>query len=81
MWWSAARQSGDAVIVSDGDVVFQPLKVRRSGLHEAFDGNVLIYIHKELELDDIVARYPAAHYIHDDKVRILSAVKQIGDSA
>jgi len=72
------RQFGDAVIVSDGDVVFQPLKVRRSGLHEAFDGNVLIYIHKELELEDIAARYPAAHYVLiDDKVRILSAVKQV----
>jgi FMN phosphatase YigB (HAD superfamily) len=71
------RQFGDAAIVSDGDVVFQPLKVRRSGLHEAFDGNVLIYIHKELELDDIAVRYPAAHYVFiDDKVRILSAVKQ-----
>jgi FMN phosphatase YigB (HAD superfamily) len=72
------RQFGDAAIVSDGDVVFQPLKVRRSGLHEAFDGNVLIYIHKELELDDIAVRYPAAHYVFiDDKVRILSAVKQV----
>jgi hypothetical protein len=75
------RQFGAAVIVSDGDVVFQPLKVRRSGLHEAFDGNVLIYIHKELELDDISARYPAVHYVLiDDKLRILSAVKQIWGS-
>jgi FMN phosphatase YigB (HAD superfamily) len=72
------RQSGATVIVSDGDVVFQPLKVHRSGLHEAFDGNVLIYIHKEFELDDIAARYPAAHYVFiDDKVRILSAVKKV----
>ena len=72
------RQFGGGVIVSDGDVVFQPLKVRRSGLHEAFDGNVLIYIHKEFELDDIAARYPAAHYVFiDDKVRILSAVKRV----
>jgi FMN phosphatase YigB (HAD superfamily) len=72
-----ARQLGDTVIVSDGDVVFQPLKIHRSGLHEAFDGNVLIYIHKEFELDDIVARYPAEHYFFiDDKVRILSAIKQ-----
>ena len=71
-------QAGGTVIVSDGDVVFQPLKVRRSGLHEAFGGNVLIYIHKELELEDIAARYPAAHYVLiDDKVRILSAVKQV----
>jgi FMN phosphatase YigB (HAD superfamily) len=72
------RQSGPTVIVSDGDVVFQPLKVRRSGLQQAFDGNVLIYIHKEFELDDIAARYPAAHYVFiDDKVRILSAVKKV----
>jgi hypothetical protein len=72
------RQFGAGVIVSDGDVVFQPLKVRRSGLDEAFDGNVLIYIHKEVELDDIAARYPAYHYVFiDDKVRILSAVKRV----
>jgi len=71
-------KSGATVIVSDGDVVFQPLKVHRSGLHEAFDGNVLIYIHKEFELDDIAARYPAAHYVFiDDKVRILTAVKKV----
>ncbi len=71
------QQLGGTAIVSDGDVVFQPLKVHRSGLYEAFDGNVLIYIHKEFELDDIVARYPAAHYVFiDDKVRILSAVKK-----
>jgi FMN phosphatase YigB (HAD superfamily) len=68
---------GAKVIVSDGDVVFQPLKVRRSGLYEAFDGNVLIYIHKEFELDDIAERYPASHYVFiDDKLRILTAVKQ-----
>ena len=66
----------DTVIVTDGDVVFQPFKINRSGLHEAFDGKVLIYIHKEMELDDITARYPADHYVFiDDKVRILAAVK------
>jgi FMN phosphatase YigB (HAD superfamily) len=71
------QQFGETVIVSDGDVVFQPLKVERSGLSETFDDNVLIYIHKELELDDIAARYPADHYILiDDKVRILAAIKQ-----
>jgi hypothetical protein len=71
------RQFGDCVILSDGDVVFQPLKVERSGLGEAFGGNILIYIHKEQELDDITARYPADRYVLiDDKVRILSAVKQ-----
>jgi FMN phosphatase YigB (HAD superfamily) len=68
---------GTCVILSDGDVVFQPRKVDRSGLAEAFDGNVLIYIHKERELDDITARFPADHYVLvDDKVRILAAIKQ-----
>lgn len=68
---------GETVIVTDGDVVFQPFKISRSGLHETFDGKVLIYIHKEMELDDIQERYPADHYIFiDDKVRILSAVKK-----
>ena len=67
----------ETVILSDGDVVFQPLKVERSGLREAFDDKILIYIHKELELDDIVDRYPADHYVMvDDKVRILAAMKR-----
>jgi len=70
-------QFGTPVILSDGDVVFQPMKVERSGLGEAFGGNVLIYIHKELELDDIAARHPGEHYVLiDDKVRILAAFKQ-----
>jgi FMN phosphatase YigB (HAD superfamily) len=74
----ACREFGEIAIVSDGDVVFQPLKVHRSGLYEAFNGNVLIYIHKEQELDDIAARYPADHYVFiDDKVRILTAIKKI----
>jgi FMN phosphatase YigB (HAD superfamily) len=68
---------GDTVLVTDGDVVFQPFKINRSGIYEAFDGKVLIYIHKETELDDIVERYPADHYVFvDDKVRILAAVKK-----
>jgi FMN phosphatase YigB (HAD superfamily) len=72
-----ARQAGRAIILSDGDVVFQPRKVDRSGLYEAFQGNVLIYVHKELELSDVEAKYPADHYVMvDDKVRILTAVKQ-----
>ena len=71
------QQLGRAVILSDGDVVFQPLKVDRSGLGEAFAGRVLIYIHKELELDDVEAKYPAKRYVMvDDKVRILAAIKQ-----
>jgi hypothetical protein len=73
-----AKKFGKPVILSDGDVVFQPLKVWRSGLHEAFDGDVLIYIHKEIELEDVERRYPADHYVLiDDKIRILTAVKKI----
>lgn len=72
-----AQRLGRAVILSDGDVVFQPLKIDRSGLGEAFNGQVLIYIHKELELDDVEAKYPASHYVMvDDKVRILAALKE-----
>jgi hypothetical protein len=73
-----AKRWGQVVILSDGDVVFQPRKVERSGLLEAMDGNVLIYIHKEQELADVEQRYPADHYILiDDKLRILTAVKEI----
>ena len=73
-----ARGYGKPVILSDGDVVFQPRKVRRSGLYDAFGGNVLIYVHKQLELVDVQDRYPAEHYVLvDDKVRILTAVKRI----
>ena len=72
------KQWGPVVILSDGDVVFQPRKIERSGLFEAVGGNVLIYIHKEQELDDVEQRYPAEHYVLiDDKLRILSAVKTI----
>jgi FMN phosphatase YigB (HAD superfamily) len=76
-----AGKFGRPVILSDGDVVFQPRKVLRSGLWEAVDGRVLIYIHKEQMLDDVKMRYPARHYcIIDDKLRILAAIKkQWGD--
>jgi hypothetical protein len=71
------KQYGETAILSDGDMIFQPLKVERSGLREAVDGKVMIYIHKEQELDDVQARYPADHYVLiDDKVRILDAVKK-----
>ena len=71
------RTLGPTVILSDGDVVFQPRKVERSGIWEAVVGNVLIYIHKEEELDDVARRYPAQHYVLiDDKPRILAAVKE-----
>ena len=71
------KQYGEAAILSDGDMIFQPLKVERSGLRETVDGKVMIYIHKENELEDVEARYPADHYVLiDDKVRILDAVKK-----
>jgi FMN phosphatase YigB (HAD superfamily) len=72
------RQWGTAVILSDGDAVFQPRKVERSGLWQAFENRVLIYVHKEQELDDVERLYPADHYVLiDDKLRILAAVKKI----
>ena len=71
------RAWGPTVILSDGDVVFQPRKVERSGSAEAVEGHVLIYIHKEEMLDDVERRYPARHYVLvDDKPRILAAVKK-----
>ncbi len=71
------KEWGPVVILSDGDVVFQPRKVERSGLMEAVDNNVLIYIHKERELEAVERRYPADHYVMvDDKLRILSAMKK-----
>jgi FMN phosphatase YigB (HAD superfamily) len=74
----AAKQKGKAVILSDGDAVFQPRKIECSGLMEAVERNILIYIHKEQELDDVERRYPADRYVLiDDKVRILDAVKQV----
>jgi FMN phosphatase YigB (HAD superfamily) len=71
------RQWGLPVVLSDGDVVFQPHKVERSGILQAVYGNCLIYIHKERELKDVEERYPADHYVLiDDKLRLLSAFKQ-----
>jgi len=72
------RQWGPTVILSDGDVVFQPRKVRRSSLWDAVEGRVLIYIHKERMLDDVERRYPARRYVMvDDKLRILAAMKDV----
>src|SRR5689334_3434007 len=68
---------GPTVILSDGDVVFQPRKVQRSGIWEAVEGRVLIYLHKEEMLAAVQKRYPAEHYVMvDDKLRILDAMKQ-----
>ena len=72
-----AKELGRAAILSDGDVVFQPRKVDRSGLYDMFEGHVLIYVHKEAELADVEAKYPAEHYVMvDDKVRLLAAMKE-----
>jgi FMN phosphatase YigB (HAD superfamily) len=71
------KRWGPVVLLSDGDVVFQPRKVDRSGLSEAVDGHVLIYVHKERELVDVETRYPADRYVMvDDKLRILAAIKR-----
>src|SRR5690348_11821187 len=72
------QQWGLAALLTDGDVVFQPRKVRRAGLYEAVQGNTLIYVHKEKELADVEARYPADHYVVvDDKLHLLTAIKKI----
>ena len=73
-----ARAWGKTVILSDGDVVFQPRKVERSGLWDAVEGRVLIYVHKEQMLADVERHFPARHYIMvDDKLRILTAMKDL----
>jgi FMN phosphatase YigB (HAD superfamily) len=72
------KRWGTAALLTDGDVVFQPRKVERSGLREAVEGRVLVYVHKERELPDVERRYPAAHYVMvDDKLRILTAMKKV----
>ena len=67
---------GPTVILSDGDIVFQPRKIQRSGISDAVDGRVMIYLHKERVLDHMVKRYPASHYVMvDDKANLLAAMK------
>jgi FMN phosphatase YigB (HAD superfamily) len=72
------RTWGPTVILTDGDIVFQPLKIRCTGLWQAVEGRVLIYLHKEMMVDDLLQRYPARHYVMvDDKLSILAAMKKI----
>jgi len=72
------RTLGLPVILSDGDVVFQPRKIQRSGIWDAVDGRVLIYLHKERMLDAMQRRFPAAHYVMiDDKPQLLAAMKRV----
>jgi FMN phosphatase YigB (HAD superfamily) len=71
------RTMGQPVVLTDGDVVFQPRKIARSGINLAVEGHVLLYVHKEEELGEVERRYPAEHYVLvDDKLRILTAVKE-----
>src|ERR1700737_4259954 len=75
------RRVGPTAILSDGDVVFQPRKVTRSGLWDAVEGRVMIYLHKEQMLDAVERRHPAKHYVMvDDKLRILDAMKKVWGS-
>lgn len=70
------QTKGTTVILTDGDVIFQPRKIRRSGIWDAVDGRVLIYIHKEQMLEFVARRFPADHYVMiDDKLRLLTAIK------
>ena len=72
------RTLGTTVILSDGDIVFQPRKIQRSGLWDAVDARVLVYVHKELALDDVQRRFPAGHYVMiDDKPQLLAAMKRV----
>jgi FMN phosphatase YigB (HAD superfamily) len=75
------KSLGRPVVLSDGDVVFQPRKIQRAGIWEAVDGRVLVYVHKERVLDHVQRRYPASHYVMvDDKPYLLAAVKaQLGE--
>ncbi len=79
--WRACGLPGTTVVLTDGDAIFQPRKIARAGIRDAAD-DVLVYVHKEEELDDVERRHPAERYVLvDDKVRILSAAKRHGPTA
>ena len=70
------RRAGRVVVLSDGDSVFQPLKIRRAGVAEAVDGNVLVFAHKEEHLAEVALLYPAERYVViDDKAGVLARIK------
>lgn len=72
------RTLGTPVVLSDGDIVFQPRKVQRSGIWDAVAGRVLIYLHKQHMLEAVQRRFPARHYVMvDDKPRLLAAMKTV----
>lgn len=72
---------GEPAILSDGDRVYQPMKIERSGVLLAVRGNVLVYEHKEDHLAEVQRRFPAAHYVHiDDKAALLTRTRaSLGD--
>jgi FMN phosphatase YigB (HAD superfamily) len=72
------RTLGFPVVLSDGDIVFQPRKIRHAGIWDAVEGRVMIYVHKEKVLDHVQQRYPAEHYVMvDDKAQLLAAMKSV----
>ena len=72
------KKRGLVTILSDGDVVFQPLKIHSSGLSEAVEGRVLVYIHKEQQLHEVERHFPAHHYVMiEDKPHLLTAAKKL----
>ncbi len=72
------RALGTPVVLSDGDIVFQPRKIQRSGIWDAVEGRVMIYVHKEKVLDHMQRRYAAKHYVMvDDKANLLAAMKLV----
>ena len=72
------RTLGSPIVLSDGDIVFQPRKIRRSGIWDAVEGRVMIYLHKEKVLDHMQRRFPAKHYVMvDDKANLLAAMKSV----
>jgi len=72
------RTLGSPIVLSDGDIVFQPRKIQRSGIWDAVEGRVMIYLHKEKVLDHMQRRFPAKHYVMvDDKANLLAAMKSV----
>jgi FMN phosphatase YigB (HAD superfamily) len=72
------RTLGSPLVLSDGDIVFQPRKIQRSGIWDAVEGRVMIYLHKEKVLDHMQRRFPAKHYVMvDDKANLLAAMKSV----
>jgi hypothetical protein len=73
---AALWRVGTPVVLSDGDRTYQPLKISRSGVDDAVRGNVLVFPHKERDLDDVARLFPAERYVAvDDKAALLAGIK------